>query len=284
MPGGQLGPLAGVQLGRIEAEQHHLPGPQQRVPGAEPGQPRRPAAEHVGHAHRVGHRRAAALRGGEVRVSVEVHQPALAEPVQRAQRDRAVAAQDQRQPPGGADRRYLGRDPPGHLDDPIGVTKAADRLDRAVRRRREVAAVLDVEPGRAQRADQPGRAPGGRALSCPGLCEPALVGTPSTLTRRPCPPSASPPRIICNACNFIIHVTLIGVLVEPMAPDVLVWLVNEWGSAPRAAAGEDQAPYPDAGLLAGLLAGPGSRCPPEILTTQALRRTADRLHPSLRRL
>jgi hypothetical protein len=24
-------------------------------------------------------------------------------------------------------------------------------------------------------------------LSCPGLCEPALVGTPSTLTRRPSP-------------------------------------------------------------------------------------------------
>jgi predicted RNA-binding Zn ribbon-like protein len=65
-----------------------------------------------------------------------------------------------------------------------------------------------------------------------------------------------------------------------MAPDVLVWLVNEWSSAPRAAAGEDQAPYPDAGLLAGLLAGSGVRaCPPEILTTQALRRTADRLHP-----
>ena len=64
-----------------------------------------------------------------------------------------------------------------------------------------------------------------------------------------------------------------------MSPDVLVWLVNEWGSAPRAAAGEDQAPYPDAGLLAGLLAGSGVRaCPPELLTTQALRRTADRLH------
>ena len=65
-----------------------------------------------------------------------------------------------------------------------------------------------------------------------------------------------------------------------MAPDVLVWLVNEWGSVPRAAAGEDRAPYPDAGLLAGLLAGSGVRaCPPELLTTQALRRTADRLHP-----
>ena len=65
-----------------------------------------------------------------------------------------------------------------------------------------------------------------------------------------------------------------------MAPDVLVWLVNEWGSVPRAAAGEDRAPYPDAGLLAGLLAGSGVRaCPPGLLTTQALRRTADRLHP-----
>jgi predicted RNA-binding Zn ribbon-like protein len=65
-----------------------------------------------------------------------------------------------------------------------------------------------------------------------------------------------------------------------MAPDVLVWLVNEWGSVPRAAAGEDRAPYPDAGLLAGLLAGSGVRaCPPELLTPPALRRTADRLHP-----
>src|SRR6185437_16452044 len=39
VPGYQLGPLAGVQLGRVEAKQHHLPRPQQRVPGAEPGQP-----------------------------------------------------------------------------------------------------------------------------------------------------------------------------------------------------------------------------------------------------
>jgi CGNR zinc finger protein len=70
------------------------------------------------------------------------------------------------------------------------------------------------------------------------------------------------------------------VLVEPMSPDVLVWLINEWGSVPRAAAGEDQAPYPDAGLLAALLAGSGVReCPPELLTSQALSRTADRLHP-----
>jgi hypothetical protein len=69
------------------------------------------------------------------------------------------------------------------------------------------------------------------------------------------------------------------VLVEPMSADVLVWLVNEWGSAPRAAAGEDQAPYPDTGLLAALLAGSGVRsCPPEVLTGQALRQFADRLH------
>ena len=69
-------------------------------------------------------------------------------------------------------------------------------------------------------------------------------------------------------------------LVEPMSPDVLVWLVNEWGSAPRAAAGEDQAPYPDAGLLAALLAGSGVReCPPGLLTTRALEQAADRLHP-----
>ena len=65
-----------------------------------------------------------------------------------------------------------------------------------------------------------------------------------------------------------------------MSPDVLVWLVNEWGSVPRAAAGEDQAPYPDAGLLAALLAGSGVRdCPPGLLTTRALTRSAGRLHP-----
>ena len=69
-------------------------------------------------------------------------------------------------------------------------------------------------------------------------------------------------------------------LVEPMAPDVLVWLVNEWGSVPRAAAGEDQAPYPDTGLLGALLAGSGVRdCPPELLTSPALTQVADRLHP-----
>ena len=68
-------------------------------------------------------------------------------------------------------------------------------------------------------------------------------------------------------------------LVEPMSPDVLVWLVNEWGSVPRAAASEDQAPYPDTGLLAALLAGSGVRsCPPELLTGQALSQVADRLH------
>jgi len=65
-----------------------------------------------------------------------------------------------------------------------------------------------------------------------------------------------------------------------MSPDVLVWLVNEWGSVPRAAAGEDQAPYPDADLLAALLAGSGVRdCPPGLLTTRALARAAGRLHP-----
>jgi predicted RNA-binding Zn ribbon-like protein len=68
-------------------------------------------------------------------------------------------------------------------------------------------------------------------------------------------------------------------LVEPMSPDVLVWLVNEWGSAPRAAAGEEQAPYPDTDLLAALLAGSGVRdCPPSALTGPALRQVADQLH------
>jgi predicted RNA-binding Zn ribbon-like protein len=35
------------------------------------------------------------------------------------------------------------------------------------------------------------------------------------------------------------------VLVEPMPPGLLVWLVNEWGAVPRAAAGEEDTPYPD---------------------------------------
>jgi hypothetical protein len=68
-------------------------------------------------------------------------------------------------------------------------------------------------------------------------------------------------------------------LVEPMSPDVLVWLVNEWGSVPREAAGEPQPPFPDTGLLAALLAGSGvPACPPAPLTEPALRETADRLH------
>jgi predicted RNA-binding Zn ribbon-like protein len=68
-------------------------------------------------------------------------------------------------------------------------------------------------------------------------------------------------------------------LVEPMSPDVLVWLVNEWGSVPRVAAGEESRPYPDTELLAGLLAGSGVRsCPPELLTDPALTEIADRLH------
>jgi predicted RNA-binding Zn ribbon-like protein len=68
-------------------------------------------------------------------------------------------------------------------------------------------------------------------------------------------------------------------LVEPMSPDVLVWLVNEWGSVPRVAAGEENRPYPDTELLAGLLAGSGVRsCPPELLTDPALTEIADRLH------
>ncbi len=68
-------------------------------------------------------------------------------------------------------------------------------------------------------------------------------------------------------------------LVDPLSPDVLIWLVNEWGAIPRAAAGEDQAPYPDTELLAALLAGSGVRsCPPAALTDRALQQVADRLH------
>jgi hypothetical protein len=50
------------------------------------------------------------------------------------------------------------------------------------------------------------------------------------------------------------------VLVEPMPPDLLVWLVNEWAAVPRAAAGEDGTPYPDPAPLgpAGVGDRPGS--------------------------
>jgi predicted RNA-binding Zn ribbon-like protein len=55
------------------------------------------------------------------------------------------------------------------------------------------------------------------------------------------------------------------VLVEPMPPDLLVWLVNEWGTAPRAAAGEEGTPYPDPAPLGA----PGAVDLPAV---------ADRLH------
>ncbi|MGD0605543.1 MAG: CGNR zinc finger domain-containing protein [Streptosporangiaceae bacterium] len=68
-------------------------------------------------------------------------------------------------------------------------------------------------------------------------------------------------------------------MVDPLSADVLVWLVNEWGAVPRAAAGEDQASHPDTELLAALLAGSGVRsCPPALLTDRALGQVADRLH------
>jgi predicted RNA-binding Zn ribbon-like protein len=53
-------------------------------------------------------------------------------------------------------------------------------------------------------------------------------------------------------------------LVEPMPPDLLVWLVNEWGSAPRAAAGEEDRPYPDPAPLGAAAGNPAE--------------VADRLH------
>lgn len=50
-----------------------------------------------------------------------------------------------------------------------------------------------------------------------------------------------------------------------MPPDLLVWLVNEWGAVPRAAAEEAGTPYPDPAPL-----GAAARRPAEV---------ADRLHP-----
>ena len=40
-----------------------------------------------------------------------------------------------------------------------------------------------------------------------------------------------------------------------MPPDLLVWLVNEWGAVPRAAAGEEGTPYPDPAPLGAAGAG-----------------------------
>ena len=53
-----------------------------------------------------------------------------------------------------------------------------------------------------------------------------------------------------------------------MPPDLLVWLVNEWGTAPRAAAGEASDPYPDPDPLTPLGAP----------ATVGLPAVADRLH------
>ncbi|MGA8114352.1 MAG: CGNR zinc finger domain-containing protein [Actinocatenispora sp.] len=66
-----------------------------------------------------------------------------------------------------------------------------------------------------------------------------------------------------------------SVTVAPMPPASLVELVNEWGTAPREAAGEQDQPYPSiAGQELGIPAGARSR-----LTDRALTRVADRLHP-----
>jgi predicted RNA-binding Zn ribbon-like protein len=54
------------------------------------------------------------------------------------------------------------------------------------------------------------------------------------------------------------------VLVEPMPPDLLVWLVNEWAAVPRAAAGEERKPYPDPAPLRAAAGNPAE--------------VADRLH------
>jgi hypothetical protein len=150
VPADELGPLAGVQFGRVEPEQHHLLWSQQRASGAQPGQPGRAAAEQMGHSHRVGHRRFAAFRGAKVRVAVEVHQPGLGGSGQHSERDRAVAAEHQRQPPVGPDRGHLARDLLGHGDDPLQVAQPADRRYRPERRRGQVTPVLDVQPGLAQ--------------------------------------------------------------------------------------------------------------------------------------
>ena len=123
----------------------------------------------MGHPHRVGHRGLAALGGGQIRVAVKVHQTHLAEPGQHPERDRAVAAQDQGQPPAGPDRGHFGRDGLRHGDDAFGVTEPVGRRHRAERRRGQIAAVLDVQPGPAQPVGQSRGPPGGRSLVLAGI-------------------------------------------------------------------------------------------------------------------
>ena len=169
MPADQFGPLPGVQLGWIEPEQHHPLRRHQRESRAEPGQALGSAAEHVRHPHRVCHRRVGPVRRAEVRVAVEVDQPRIARTGQDAERDGAVTAQHQGQPPVRADRRHFARHRLGHRHHPVQVTQPVDRLHRPEWRGRKIAAVLDIQAGLAQAIDQPGSAPCGRSLLLPRI-------------------------------------------------------------------------------------------------------------------
>lgn len=66
------------------------------------------------------------------------------------------------------------------------------------------------------------------------------------------------------------------VRVREMQPAALVELVNEWGTTPRAEAGEQDHPYPPHTVLTGRLGIPRSATPS---SDRALAAIADRLHP-----
>ncbi|MGV9349305.1 CGNR zinc finger domain-containing protein [Streptomyces spiralis] len=66
-----------------------------------------------------------------------------------------------------------------------------------------------------------------------------------------------------------------SVTVQAMPVAALVWLINEWGTVPRAAAGEQDQPFPQ-------IEGPDFGIPKEFvreLHDDSLQRIADRLHP-----
>ncbi len=71
-----------------------------------------------------------------------------------------------------------------------------------------------------------------------------------------------------------------------MPPDLLVWLVNEWGAVPRAAAGEEDTPYPDPAPLGAAdgpdLAGVAGRLHPIFATPDLTERVRPPRHPPRR--
>ena len=95
-----------------------------------------------------------------------------------AERDRAVAAHDQRPPPG----RYVLGDGVGHVagdrDDGGQIARTRVLVVNGEDRAWQVAGVGDADACGPQPLDQPGGPERSRRRSWPAWCAPALVGTP----------------------------------------------------------------------------------------------------------